>query len=222
MAQCNNAINIFPYGEDFENSDGGWIAGGTYSDWAWGTPAKPVINSAASGKKCWMVGGLVSSSYADAEHSYLQSPCFNFSNVQYPYISFSVFWEMERKYDGAALQYSIDAGNNWQTVGSVNDATDCNNDNWYNNSIIYLSNNFPNAGEGWSGNIQPSSGSCYGGGGSGKWVTAKHIMPYLAGQQQVIFRFIFASGNICNNYDGFAIDKNIYWRNAIRHGIIFL
>ncbi len=31
-------------------------------------------------------------------------------------------------------------------------------------------------------------------------------MPYLAGKSNVIFRFIFGAGTICNNYDGFAID----------------
>lgn len=34
---------------------GGWTPGGTASDWAWGTPAKPVITGVANGTKCWIV-----------------------------------------------------------------------------------------------------------------------------------------------------------------------
>ena len=205
-AQCGTPISVFPYTEGFEITNGGWTPGGTLSDWAWGTPAKTVITGAASGTKCWIVGGLTGSSYNDAEASWLQSPCFDFTALQYPYISFNVFWEMERRFDGANLQYSTNLGVSWTNVGSVSEPASCLNDNWFNYSpITYISSLSP-VKDGWSGNIQATAGSCQGTGGSGTWVNAKHAMPNLAGMSNIIFRFTFGAGTVCNSYDGFAID----------------
>lgn len=198
-AQC---ISSFPYTQDFEASNGNWTPGGTASDWSWGSPIKPVINSAGSGSKCWVIGTLTQSSYNNNENSTLTSPCFDFSSLTAPYLRFKIFWETEKKYDGASFQYSIDGGNTWTTLGSYADYTNCPNDNWYNtNSITTLGS------DGWSGNIQPTA-ACSGGAGngSGQWRLAQHEMSVLAGKSNVRFRFRFAAGSVCNNYDGFAID----------------
>lgn len=205
-SQCTGGINSFPYSEGFEANDGGWVSGGVGNDWAWGAPNKPVIAAAGSGTKCWIVGGLTGSSYASSEASWLQSPCFDFTSLQNPYIEFKVNWEMEQRFDGASFQYSTDNGATWETLGSSANTVTCYNENWYNNSsITYLAPLASNK-TGWSGNIQPDAGTCAGGNGSGNWLTAKQGMGFLAGQPNVLFRFIFGSGTICNNYDGFAID----------------
>lgn len=202
LCQCNGGISVFPYNENFEANSGSWLNGGTSSDWAWGTPSKPVITSAGGGNKCWIIGGLTGSSYHNGELSWLQSPCFDFSSLQNPQISFKIFWETEKKFDGASFEYSTDEGNSWSKLGSVNSAANCLGVNWFNNAAItYLGNT-----QGWSGNIQPNSGSCLGGSGSGSWLTAKHSLANLAGQPKVIFRFIFGAGTTCNDFDGFAID----------------
>ena len=207
LAQCTTPISTFPYTEGFEANNGNWFTGGTASDWVWGTPSKPVITGAASGTKCWIVDGLTNSSYANGEASWLQSPCFDFSSLQHPYIKFSIFWETERKYDGATFQYSTDLGASWINVGTISDPVNCLNGNWFNYSGISYLSSFVGVTEGWSGNIQSTSGSCLGGGGSGAWVTANHCMPALAGKANVIFRFCFGAGTTCNNFDGFAIDN---------------
>src|SRR5687768_11148453 len=98
-AQCAAPVNSFPYREGFEMNDGGWVPGGTGSDWAWGTPGKPVIGGAGGGAKCWIVGGLSAGPYTNSEASWLQSPCFDLSTLQYPYIEFKVFWETEQQFD---------------------------------------------------------------------------------------------------------------------------
>ncbi len=202
LSQCSSPITAFPYTENFEASNGGFAAGGSSSDWAYGTPSKNVIANAASGTKCWIIGGLAGGSYNNAENSWLQSPCFNFSSLTNPQISFSVFWETERKYDGASFQYSIDGGGSWSTLGSISSNSNCNGVNWFNTSPVNSLGK-----DGWSGNIQPTS-PCSGGAGngSGAWVTAKHTLAALAGQASVMFRFTFAAGTQCNAYDGFAVD----------------
>jgi gliding motility-associated-like protein len=201
--QCSSFIGSFPYSEGFETSDGGWFAGGTSSGWAWGTPLKPVITTAASGTKCWVTATLTQSLYNNNENSTLTSPCFDFTSLTAPYIKFNVFWETENKYDGASFQYSIDGGNNWTTLGSYADYVACPANNWFNTSTTITAL----GSDGWSGNIQPTA-SCTGGAGngSGEWRFAQHEMTSLAGRSSVRFRFRFAAGSICNNYDGFAID----------------
>jgi hypothetical protein len=201
-AQCSSTISSFPYSENFEASNGNWIAGGNSSSWAWGLPAKAVINAASGSTKSWITGGLNSPGYNNNENSWLQSPCFNLSSLANPYITFKVFWETEKKYDGAGFQYSINGGTSWITLGSNADYVACPSNNWFNtNGINALGTH------GWSGNIQPTA-ACTGGAGngSGKWVIAQHDMAALAGQTNVRFRFTFAAGSVCNAYDGFAID----------------
>src|SRR5688500_6823717 len=80
FSQCTTPISIFPYSENFETSNGNWTPGGTASDWSWGTPIKPVINSAASGTKCWITGTLTQSSYYNNQNSTLTSPCFHLTS----------------------------------------------------------------------------------------------------------------------------------------------
>jgi gliding motility-associated-like protein len=205
--QCITPFNTFPFFEGFENSDGGWITGGANTDWAWGIPAKSVISSAGGGSKCWMVGGLSGNSYANSEASWLQSPCFDFSTLKFPYLSFKVFWESEKIYDGASIQYSTDNGTTWKDIGSsLSSTTSCLNVNWYNTNSVRFLSGLNGTQNGWSGNIQNTSGSCQGGGGSNGWVVAKHTLIELAGQPSVIFRFVFGAGSTCNNFDGFAVD----------------
>jgi gliding motility-associated-like protein len=207
-AQC---VSTFPYSENFEGSPA-WTSGGTNSDWAWGAPTHPTISSAGGGTKCWTVGGLTGSFYNYSELSWIKSPCFDFSSLSYPWISFKIFWEDEWKYDGMVLQYSLNSGTTWTNVGAYGDAVNCLNQNWYDyNNITWLTSASPK--HGWTGRTGATSGSCQGGNGSLGWVTAKHCMSSLAGQPNVCFRFLFGSGTTCNSYDGIAID-DIFIDNA--------
>src|SRR5580692_11104398 len=127
-SQC---INTFPYVQDFEASQGGWNSGGANNDWAWGAPSKSVITGAGSGTKCWISGSLTGDFYKYSEASYVESPCFDFTNLQHPYIQFLIFWESENKYDGTNLQYSLNGGTTWNNLGAYGDAVNCLNANWF-------------------------------------------------------------------------------------------
>ena len=99
-SQCSAIINSFPYQESFEAGTANWVSLGANNDWAWGTPTKPTINSAGAGTKCWIAGGLTTSFYNLGEKSWVQSPCFDLSTIDKPYITFLVFWDTEYNYDG--------------------------------------------------------------------------------------------------------------------------
>jgi gliding motility-associated-like protein len=205
--QCSSVISTFPYQESFESGTANWITGGTNNDWAWCAPSKSVITAAGAGNKCWITGGPTASFYNYGERSWVESPCFDFTMLNRPYVSFLLFVETERTYDGGNLQFSIDGGNTWENVGAFGDVNGCNNQNWYNISNIINLNRFISNSEGWSGNIQPSGGGCSGGGGSGLWKLTSHCLKNLAHVSQVKFRFTFGSGTTCNDYDGFAFDN---------------
>ncbi len=207
-------ISTFPYFQNFETNTGGWASGGTLSDWVWGTPSKPTITGAGGGTKCWVNGGLTLSGvgYNYNEVSYVTSPVFNFSSLSYPWISFKLFWETERKWDGGNLQYSLNGGTTWIRVGAVGDPIDCMNANWYNTSSISQLVILDPSKQGWGGNhfafgtVPSGTATCYLGSGSNGWLVAKHCLTGLAGQPSVMFRFTFGAGFVCNYYDGLAFD----------------
>ncbi len=201
FSQCSVPVTTYPYREDFETDEGNWIPGGLNSDWAWGIPAKTNINFAGTGTKCWVTGGLTGNSYKNGQRSWLQSPCFDFTSLPNPVIYFKIFWDTERNFDGAGFQYSLNNGSTWNNIGSAGAPSSCLTANWYNDGgIVYLGD------PGWSGNTQPSSGTCVGGFGSWGWLVAQHDLAMLAGKPNVIFRFTFGAGTACNAYNGVAID----------------
>ena len=184
-------ISTFPYTEDFEANPGFWAPGGTNSTWAYGTPAKPVINSAASGVNCWVTGGLTGQ-YSANENSFLQSPPFDFTSLPIAAISFNIWWESEFSWDGAVLQSSIDGGMSWQNVGMFGDPG-----NWYTDTTI--------SGLSWTGLQEGWSGRTTSNNGSGTWVLAAHELTGLGGQANVLLRFAFGSdGSV--QWEGIAFD----------------
>ncbi|MBK7763593.1 MAG: gliding motility-associated C-terminal domain-containing protein [Bacteroidetes bacterium] len=207
FAANSQCVNSFPYNESFESGMGAWISGGTSNDWTWGNPNKAFINNAGAGTKCWVTGGLTGSFYSNGERSYVVSPCFDFTNLPNPYISFLAYWECESTYDGATFQASIDNGITWNNIGVENEVTTCMSSNWFNSGNIINLNSLANPRSGWAGSAMSTSGSCQGGGGSNGWVLAKHCLNNLGGQPSVLLRFAFGAGTSCNNYDGFAFDE---------------
>ncbi len=186
-------INTFPHFENFESGANGWIAGGMNSSWALTTPANATIQGAASGINSWVTNAT--GFYNSDENSFVQSPCLDFSTIFNPRICFSIWWNAEFSWDGAALQSSIDGGLTWQLVGTFNGA---NGDpaNWYTDNGI--AGNPGGQQMGWSG--RASSGD-----GSNGYVLAQHDLLNLGGQSSVILRVAFGSDGIIED-DGFAFD----------------
>ena len=186
----NAQITSFPYSEDFESGDGGWVADNTTNGtWALGTPAASVINSAASGSNAWTTN--LTGNYNNGENSFVESPVFDFSALNAPAIQFSIWWNAEFSWDGMVLQSSIDGGTSWQNVGAFGDPN-----NWYNDTTI---NGNPGGQQiGWTGRNSSNNGS-------GGWVTANNALTGLAGQSSVILRFAFGSDGSVND-NGVAFD----------------
>ncbi len=177
-------VSSFPYFEDFESGNGGWVADGTLSTWELGTPAGTTINTAASGVNSWMTN--LTGYYNNSENSWVIGPCFDFSGLTYPMIEFSAWVNSESSYDGAALQYSLDGGTTWNHVGSTSDPQ------WYNGTASGLA--FSGNNEGFVGSSVTS------------WHTVSHALDSCAGHADVKLRIVFGSDGSINSYDGFAFD----------------
>lgn len=174
-----------PYTQQFEIWEGGWFvdeANSLNPSWAFGTPEKPLIDGAASGVNAW-VTGLASLPNIN-EFSFLQSPCFDFSNIsEDPVIQFSLNYATDAFYDGAYLEISTDGGAIWEKVGEIGEGI-----NWYN-----VFNSFSGFGDVW-------------GGFSSGWVTARHSLFGVAGESDVRLRFVFASNPFFAASEGVAVD----------------
>ncbi|MCB9021558.1 MAG: PKD domain-containing protein [Chitinophagales bacterium] len=185
-------VDVYPYLEAFEAGSGGWTSGGTNSTWAQGTPAGLAITGTGDGSdNAWMTSNLIGY-YNNNEQSYVLGPCFDFTPLVLPYVELDFANYSEDFWDGAQLQYSLDAGASWEVVGMIGTG-----DNWYTNYGIGFGFDpdwpfgYP---EGWVGS-------------DGSWKTAHHDISFLAGEPQVQFRIFFASDGSVNWYDGFAFDN---------------
>lgn len=180
---------ITPYAQDFENWAGGWYVDTLESNlpsWEFGAPTTLNINSAYSGVNCWVTN--LEGSYNNAELSYLNSPCYDFSDItEDPVLEFAINYNTELNYDGAYVEMSLDGGTTWDKVGAVGEGL-----NWYN-----FTNLFTDLGDVWAGN-------------SNGWIIARHRLFGASGESEVRLRFAFGS-DLSAAYEGVAIDDiNIY------------
>ncbi|MFH2094715.1 MAG: PKD domain-containing protein, partial [Bacteroidota bacterium] len=183
-------VTSYPYFEDFEIGNGGWIPyeGDTISSWEYGEPDGAVINSAASGTYAWCTN--LDDNYVNNEKSTIIGPCFDFTNLQRPMIIMKIWTSTQKNADGAVLQARVDGVTDWMNVGSLGDGI-----NWYNG--VGLTGNpggTQNVGSyGWTGETDTS------------WVEVRHELDNLKGMDNVRFRIAFGSdGN--GSSDGFAFD----------------
>ncbi len=201
-----------PYTQDFESGQGGWATvGGT---WAFGTANKTVIKNsalpAAVGTNVWTTGGLSTGTYNNGEQSWVLSPCFNLGglNPAASEILLTIWWNSERNFDGAQLQYSTNGGSTWNNIGLNGDPN-----NWYNSGTMSnagVSTFFGGNTNWWSGRTSTSNGS-------NGWVLAKHDLPAAAVVNGVRFRIVFAADGSGVD-DGFAFD-NVIIREKVANDV---
>lgn len=171
-----------PYTTSFENSTAYWNGHGINKSITWGIPQGNVLNGAANGQKAWVTN--LKYTHNNNETSYLESPCFNISSLNYPVFSFYYKMQIEEGIDGLNLEYSTDGGRNW-TLLNAHPGYSL---NWYDTPAVTALNS-----AGWSKNTSD-------------YVKAATLLPsdaITAGN--IKFRFVFKS-NEANNYEGVAID----------------
>jgi hypothetical protein len=172
-----------PYTTSFETSNSYWNTYGTNASWQWGIPTKPTIYTAYNGgTKVWVTD--LANNHKNNELSYLETPCFNLTEYNFPVLSFHYKMQIQEGVDGFTMEYSIDNGSTWQVIGSSVDYAQ----NWTPNATITALGK-----AGWSQNTPT-------------YQVAYTLLPVAArGQSGVKFRVAFASDASDSN-DGVAID----------------
>lgn len=182
-----------PYSEKFEANNGYWEGYGNKSTWQWQQHGEK-ISSAYSGASCWSTN--LSDSYQNGDSAWLESPCFNMTNVQKPILDFMLKGNAAIS-DGLAVSYSID-GNNWKRVPFE---TAYERFSWYSTDTIIKALNT----KGWNGTFG--------------WKHMQQLLPdEVAGQSSVKIRFVFASES--DDSEGFAIDDIKLYESPVDAGVV--
>ncbi len=189
-----------PYLEQFENNNHFWVESGqsgrgSHSSWKIGSINGDIINGEAN----YWVTENGSGSYNGNERSWVESPCFDLSGLDKPMLSFQYNIAMQEGVDGIVLEYTLDNGYTWNTLGDQGAGI-----NWYNaRGITTTPGAQGGASVGWTGTTVDST-----------WQIARVDLndvrlASLDHNHNVRFRFALASNeNNPNNIiaEGFAFD----------------
>jgi hypothetical protein len=202
-----------PYVQDFQASEGGWLAHGTNNSWGYGRPNGRTVQTNV-GEKILTTG--LSADYTNNQKSYVESPCFDLTDATLtrPMIAFDYWTDSENKADGAVVLYSINQGTTWKLLGKQGRGVE-----WYNEeNILSLGEGDNSSRIGWTGKThsitQPNG-----------WRTAKYSLDSIkteVGANTVRFRIAFSSNAdnpIGQNLDGFAFD-NVYIGNRQQRALV--
>lgn len=176
-----NTISADGYDESFESGPAGWYAYGENSTMELAMPANSLINSAADGSYAWVTNATGYNN--PSEISYLESPCFDFTEMVNPKIKAMVQYETSLipMLSNFYVEYSID-GMTWDTVTAGLAST-----GWYGTGLISFGT--------WSGSSEG-------------WIQVATDVPMLAGQSSVKFRFVFDNSLFSmTDTEGVAVDK---------------
>jgi hypothetical protein len=191
----NDTICISPYGlftstiPYYDNFDGNvyWTQtdNGAGSIWELGSPSYGVTNSTHSAPNAWDIN--LSTAYTNSASAVLYTQNFDFSTVVSAKMKFWLNYYLEGTttfYDGMRIDYTIDSGNTWNVLGSMNDPQGV---NWY------VTNNITSSSKpGWGGN-------------SGGWQHSEYSLDTLNGVPSVRFRFVFTTDG-SGILDGISVD----------------
>jgi PKD repeat protein len=204
-------LTVNGYTETFNQPVAGWVVASVDQQESW-VLGEPDFNGFESEENdhAWYTD-LPAYSEEVIEHSWVRSPCFDFSGIRNPVIGMDIIKSFEPGKGGAVLQYQETAGDPWLTLGFLGGGS-----NWYNqSSIVYLPGG---SSIGWGlETFEPDH----------KWVPASHPAQQLGGKPHLKFRIAFASGGareiepgIFNQgfaFDNFTVSESMNRRSVLEY-----
>jgi PKD repeat protein len=173
-----------PYFQDFEVGQGFWISekqqNAQVNNWQF-SPLTDNFGDTETSNTTWFTNLEI----REQEQSWVSSPCFNFENVEQPYIQLDIWRFFEQNRDGAVLQWTENNGQTWTNIGSIDDGI-----NWYNSFAVP---SLP-GGIGWTNRIDND------------WVESRHRLDSLVGKKNVQFRIFYGSDGTGITNEGVAFD----------------
>jgi PKD repeat protein len=181
------------YAQSFDAAPGGWLAGSedTAASWVWDIPDFEGFEQ-VPGDRAWYTD-LPVAVIGYHEESWVESPCFDFSNSKRPLVQLDIMKSFVPGWNGAVLQYQDVLDEEWKTIGQVGEGYD-----WYNVSGLFNQPGGSNFGWGLEGIFDPDK----------EWITAKHDLDMIAGNPHVRFRLVIVTnGRQEIGNQGFAFDN---------------
>ena len=105
----------------------------TYNDgnsgavWQRGVPTGTKLNTTTSGTSVY--GTNLSGDHPNSTKAILLSNCYDMTTIIAPVLKFNMAYELELNFDIVYVEYSIDSGEKWETLGSIDSEP-----NWYNSN----------------------------------------------------------------------------------------
>jgi len=203
-----NSLNTFESTTDALLSDS--------AIWERGVPTDALLNTASSGSQVY--GTDLDANHPDGTKAHLISQCFDLTQLTNPVLRFDMAFDLEGNWDIAYVEYSINKGENWSVLGTVNSQP-----LWYNS-------NRTNASSGAADDCQNCPGAQWTGEGenahaSGGTNATMREYAYdfatnaglgetdLTGETNILFRIVFHSDGSVNEegviVDDFIIDGTL-------------
>ncbi|NMM50418.1 PKD-like domain-containing protein, partial [Marinigracilibium pacificum] len=183
----NDPVN--PYLATFNSGLEGWVAQGENLSWEVGNPSAGTINSIDG--QAWVTNA--SGSPSVSEDSWVNCPCFDFSNTSRPMLSLDYFSDLFSE-DGAVIQYSLNGGETWEVLGQTNEGI-----NWYSSNKVTSRPGNQDGFNSYGWNTSETD-----------WKTGRIYLDELIGQPSVRLRVAFSTGPnppLGSQFDGFAFDN---------------
>jgi hypothetical protein len=169
----------------------------TLSSFKLGTPNQTVINGAKSGLNAWFT--RMNSNYPVLDSSAVYSPMFMLDTSCFQ-INFDHKFDTENGFDGGTVEYSLDSGRHWRTVGGVYNPRDTSypwsTGNWFNTPYVTGLGGAPHP-PGWTG--RSSTGWRYS-------YRDFRVKDKSSSTIKIVFRFRFGSDGSLNK-EGWAFDN---------------
>ncbi|MCC5919653.1 MAG: T9SS type A sorting domain-containing protein [Cyclobacteriaceae bacterium] len=168
----------FPYFEDFENGSGGWISSLDNENTRNSSWTLAPFDLHGEQGQVWRTAASGNTAYSSNERSYVESPCFDFSELERPVMSLKVFVSTDQGLDGAAVMVKSGEMTDYQLLGNLQSGI-----NWYNQANIAGNPGQQAIGQlGWTG-LRDEDG----------FQTARIALDQFAGDEQVKIRIVFGS-----------------------------
>ncbi|WP_281233166.1 M4 family metallopeptidase [Flavobacterium gelatinilyticum] len=120
-AVYSGVVNQFPYNENFDQTPGGWYSNSLQGNqkFKW-QPFSTAFRDIKS-KYAWIDVDLSISQKLPANSDFtLESPIFDFTNIDSPYIEFDMIHLFAKGLEGLIIEYSDENGQNWKKATNVN------------------------------------------------------------------------------------------------------
>lgn len=173
--------------DDFDGTQAAWLSLDPLTrawqyQWQYGSPDKPGWSGAFNGINAWVTG--LHDAYEAQTECALYTPVFLADSGRCYRFSFQHMLETEQFQDGGTVEYSLDRGWTWQTLGAAGDP------GWFNAGYITGLGLPPVAG--FTGSVA-------------QWTPASHDL-VLDEPSEIVFRFRFGS-DASIQMNGWAIDQ---------------